>query len=290
MRTHPLFGLIFATFGVLILTPDTMFMRWSEMDGAGMMAWRGLLMGAAFLAVWVALSRGRTRDLTLVLGGAGALAVLSHAVNAILFAAAIAVAPVAVVLFGVATVPIWAALFSRIIMGEPTRRATWITMGLVLTGIGLAVFGEAGGVSVDRSSLTGALMGLGVAASLALTFVLFRKHHHLPVMLCIGCGAMISGLLGFALGGIDAMSQGVFWAIAITGLIILPVSFWALSEASRHTHASNVSLLLLLETVLGPVWVWAGTGEAPTTMMILGGAIVVVSLAGYILVSARQAV
>jgi len=45
--------------------------------------------------------------------------------------------------------------------------------------------------------------------------------------------------------------------------------------------------LLLLETVLGPLWVWLGIGEAPTATMLLGGAIVVTSLALYILLSER---
>jgi drug/metabolite transporter (DMT)-like permease len=52
--------------------------------------------------------------------------------------------------------------------------------------------------------------------------------------------------------------------------------------ASRHTHASNVSLLLLLETVLGPLWVWLGLGERPTPVMLAGGAVVVGSLALYL--------
>ena len=65
--------------------------------------------------------------------------------------------------------------------------------------------------------------------------------------------------------------------------MILPVSFFSLSLASRYTHASNVSLLLLLETVLGPLWVWLGVGEEPTPMMLVGGVIVVGSLAVYLM-------
>ncbi|HKK84489.1 MAG TPA: EamA/RhaT family transporter, partial [Roseovarius sp.] len=73
-----------------------------------------------------------------------------------------------------------------------------------------------------------------------------------------------------------------------TGIIVLPVSFFLLSLASRYTHASNVSLLMLLETVLGPLWVWLGVGEAPTPMMLTGGTIVVVSLGLYILWTGRR--
>ena len=86
-----------------------------------------------------------------------------------------------------------------------------------------------------------------------------------------------------------AMFNGQIWAIFITGAVILPASFFCLSLASRYTHASNVSLLMLLETVLAPIWVWWGVGEAPTTNMIIGGAVVIGSLGAYLMYMRRQA-
>lgn len=84
------------------------------------------------------------------------------------------------------------------------------------------------------------------------------------------------------------MTQGVLPAILLTALVILPLSFFLLSQASRHTAAANVSLLLLLETVLGPLWVWLGTGEAPTWRMLTGGAVVIIALAAFLLHERRR--
>ena len=64
MTRHPLFGLGLAAFGALILTPDTMFMRWSGLEGFVMLAWRGLLMGSLLIAVWFVTARKRRRDNT----------------------------------------------------------------------------------------------------------------------------------------------------------------------------------------------------------------------------------
>lgn len=104
-----------------------------------------------------------------------------------------------------------------------------------------------------------------------------------------GLGALLSGCLGLALTGPAAAFEGAVWAIAVSGALLLPVSFFAISLATRHTHPSNVSLILLLETVLGPAWVWYGIGERPTPQVFFGGAIVVFSLAAYLL-HARHAV
>lgn len=289
MTRHPLFGLALATFGALMLTPDALFMRLSGMGGYQMVGWRGLLMGAVMLALWGLISRHRARDLTLLVSGFGIGIVACQYVNATLFSLAIAHAPVSVVLFAVATVPVFAAVLARLVIGEPTRLATWVTIAAVLSGIALAVFGgKDADVALDRGTLWGALAGLGVAVMLALNFVILRARPELPILLVIGLGAALAGLTGVIVTGPAMMMQGEVWAIVICGILILPVSFFSLSLASRHTHASNVSLLLLLETVLGPLWVWLGTGETPTPMMLAGGVIVVVSLALYLWRTGRR--
>ncbi|SLN57960.1 EamA-like transporter family protein [Roseovarius gaetbuli] len=289
MTRHPLFGLILAVFGALTLTPDALFMRLSEMGGYQMVGWRGLLMGMVMLVLWALTSRTRRRDLAVLASGYGVLILVCQYFNATLFSLGIAHAPVSIVLFSVATVPVFAALFARLIIKEPTRPATWVTIAVVMAGIALAVFGgEGAGVGLDRTALWGALAGLGVAMVLAMNFVILRAQPQIPILLVIGLGALIAGATGATITGSSVMMQGNVWAIAICGLVILPVSFFSLSLASRYTHASNVSLVLLLETVLGPLWVWLGMGEAPTPLMLAGGAVVVVSLAIYLWFTGRR--
>lgn len=58
----------------------------------------------------------------------------------------------------------------------------------------------------------------------------------------------------------------------------------------RYTAPPNVNLLMLLEMVLGPFWVWLGIGERPSPMIIVGAAIVLVTLTSYIIATARAEV
>lgn len=278
------FGLMIATLGALILTPDAMLMRLSGMDGVQMLGWRSSIMGIVLIAAWVVSRVGFWRaDAALIFSGGGIAIALCQGVNGTLFTFGIVGAPVTVVLLGVATVPIFAAIFSWVLMGEPTGRATWVTIGFVLVGITIAIFGTGGG-AWDATALVGALYGLGVAVCLSLSFVLIRKLGDVPILPTVGLGALGAGVVGIVLTGpADMMGEAVLWPIFLTGAVVLPVSFFCLSLASRHTAAANVSLLLLLETVLGPLWVWLAIGEAPTPMMLGGGVIVVGSLAVYLL-------
>lgn len=280
-------GPVVACLGALLLTPDALFMRLSEMGGVQMLSWRAPAMGGIFLIAWALSARDRRTDAGLLVTGAGLTVMAAQFANNVLFPAGIALAPAAVMLLAVATVPVWSAILGRVLYGERTDRATVLTTAVVLAGIGLAVTGG-GPLGLDRSALLGALCGLGVAASLALNFVTLRHNPRLPLLLAMGAGSMIAGTLGIALTGPAAMTDGHVWAILVTGVVILPVSFFALSYASRHTQAATVSLFMLLETVLGPLWVWVGIGEAPTVRMLGGGVIVVVALALYLRHTARR--
>ncbi|MDA7424127.1 DMT family transporter [Thalassococcus lentus] len=286
MPQNSRFGLVLALFGALVLTPDAMFLRWSGMDGFQMLGWRGLCMGVIFTAIWAASSKNHRADIAMLGSGAGLIVIGCQYFNALLFPVGIGGAPVASVLLGIATVPIWAAVLSRVLHGERTSRATWITIGLVTLGIAIAVSDSNEGG--HGSASFGALCGLGVALCLALSFATLRHAPRVPLLLAIGVGALLAGSTGWTVTGPDRMTDGAMWAILVTACFILPVSFFSLSQASRFTSAANVSLLLLLETVLGPVWVWLGTGEAPGPLMLAGGALVVGSLALYLLRMTRS--
>ena len=280
-------GLALALIGALVIVPDTLFMRWSGLGAAQMVAWRGSLQAAVLLGLWLVLSRDRGRDLAALFTPLGMLAALSQATNAALFTTGIAIAPVAVVLFAVATVPLVAAVMGAVFLADRTGRSTIAAALVVLAGIGLSVSGSYGGAG---SPLLGALCGGGVAVTMAGTFTLFRARPDLSVFLTVGMGAALSGLGGLVLAPSLTQTDGYLPAIWVTGLLILPISFTTMNMATRYTVAANVSLILLLETVLGPIVVWIGVGEPVGPRGLIGGAIVVATLAVYLWNERRQAI
>ena len=283
-------GLALAIFGALLLTPDTLFMRLSELDGFSMLVWRGGLSGVAYLLIWLWLSLRVERKMPNIFTVSFGVIILCQMLNATLFSLAIAVAPVAVVLIGVATVPVFAAALSRIILGEPLSALTIATAILVMIGLYISVLGQEGSeIILDKTTLQGAVLGLGVAFSLAMNFTIIRKDKDVPFVLAIALGAFMAAALG------AVCADALYWpplghmaAIALTGIIILPMSFVTLSYAARFVSSSTVSLIMLLETVLGPLWIWWGIGEVPTNSMLIGGAIVVICLTGFLIKEGRR--
>ncbi|MEL7280407.1 MAG: DMT family transporter [Pseudomonadota bacterium] len=287
LKRGPAFGLVLAMLGTVTLTPDAMFMRLSDMSGFQMAAWRGFLMGGVMLLAWAMTSRNRAGDIRQIPTRAGLLIVVCQFFNSMLFCLGIAAAPAAIVLIGIAAVPVFSALLSWVILREATHPLTWIAIVAVLFGIFIAITGK--GAQFDVTSVIGVAFGLGVALVLALNFTVLRAHQRLPILLLIGVGAVLAGINGLIITGPAQMMAGHPWAMVVTGAVVLPLSFYLLSVSARYIHAAIVSLIMLMETVLGPFWVWLAVGEVPTGRMMVGGAIVLTSLATYLVVTRRAA-
>ena len=284
-------GIFLALFGTLILTPDALFMRLSELSGGEMVAWRATQGGSIFFLIgllqfiW---PRGEVKPkvwrksfLTLI---------FVQMANVFCFAYGIFLAPVAIVLIAVATVPVFSIILGYWVLKEVVDFKTWLIVIVVFFGVALSVFGDVNSNDLyNHSTVLGGLCGLVVAFSLACNFVIIRKDKEVAFPLALGTGGIICGVLAFSFwpSAVDISSNSLFY-ISITGLIILPLSFILLSRAARVTPASNVSIIMLLETILGPLWVWAFISESPKFITIIGGAIVILALVYFFSIKRTQ--
>ena len=213
---YPAFGVLLGLFGALVITPDTLFMRLSEMDVWVMMVWRGLQMGGFLLLVWMVYALfnysadKRKADIAALFSRQGITAVGAILFGGVTFVYGVAETSVSIVLFSLACSPLFAALFSTFLLKERTHMATWVTMVVSLVGIALTVWGGDEAVAAPQGSvLVGALCGLSTAAALGLNFVMFRSRSDIPLLLANGFGAFFTGLFGlFVLG---ASAAGIVW-------------------------------------------------------------------------------
>ena len=274
-------GIFLALLGALILTPDTLLMRLSELSGGQMVAWRATQAGSIFFIIGLfpfILSRSGVKPK--IWRKSFVALVFVQMANVFCFAYGIYLAPVAIVLIAVATVPVFSIILGAVVLKEAVDMRTWAIVIIVFFGVTLSVIGDINSYDIfNLSSILGGLCGLVVAFSLACNFVIIRKDKEVAFPLALGTGGILCGLLAFYFwpSASEINLKGMFY-ISVTGLLILPLSFILLSRASRMTPASNVSIIMLLETILGPLWVWTFTNESPKFLTIIGGTIVILAL------------
>jgi len=256
-------------------------MRLSELSGGQMVAWRATQAGSIFFIIGLfpfILSRSGVKPK--IWRKSFVALVFVQMANVFCFAYGIYLAPVAIVLIAVATVPVFSIILGAVVLKEAVDMRTWAIVVIVFLGVTLSVIGDINSYDIfNLSSILGGLCGLVVAFSLACNFVIIRKDKEVAFPLALGTGGILCGLLAFYFwpSASEINLKSMFY-ISITGLLILPLSFILLSRASRMTPASNVSIIMLLETILGPLWVWTFTNERPQFLTIIGGIIVILAL------------
>ncbi len=284
-------GIFLALLGTLILTPDALFMRLSELSGGEMVAWRATQGGSIFFLIGLLQFIWPISEEKPKVWRKSFLALIFvQMANVFCFAYGIFLAPVAIVLIAVATVPVFSIILGYWVLKEVVDFKTWLIVIVVFFGVALSVFGDVNSNDLyNYSTALGGLCGLVVAFSLACNFVIIRKDKEVAFPLALGTGGIICGFLAFSFwpSAVDISSNSLFY-ISITGLIILPLSFILLSRAARMTPASNVSIIMLLETILGPLWVWAFISESPKFITIIGGAIVILALIYFFSIKRKQ--
>ena len=271
-------GLLIALAGAVALSPDTMMIRLIGADVSSMLFWRGALL---FLVLFTFLSwRMGVVQLLRLCRATGWLGVASGAINAVATACFVYGAQTtnaANLLIIVATAPMWAAVFSLVILREPVSRATVLAMLGCLLGI-IIVFYQ--GVAF-QAGIRGELAGLAAAMGLGLNLTIIRKNKQYNMLPVNAIGGLLLALACLPWAQPFALSSEQFSLVILLNVIILPLSFALLFTAPRYLHSAEVGLFILLETILGPLWVWLALSEAPTLSAYIGGAVVIATLVAH---------
>lgn len=276
-------GLLLTALGVLVLSPDALVLRWLAADAMQVLAWRGLLMavGLSLLLAWR--YRGGLPAAARRCGWVGVGCGLCYCVSTIGFVQAITLAGAANTLLILSVAPLIAAALAWLFLGERLALRTLLAILICVAGVLLIVADEAPG-----NSLTGNAWALAAATLLAGNFTLARSRPAVDMSPALLPGALMVSLLGFIFGGHPALGPAQWVGLGFMAGVMLPLAFMLIQLGPRWISATEVGLLLLLEVVLGPLWVWWLLGEVPSRQVLLGGALIFVTLCVHSLLGWRR--
>ena len=267
-------GIAITTLGILLVTPDTIFVRMIIADPMVISFWRGLFSGLVVLML-VSAFQGRAGFLAVF--KTGWLGVLYIAlIGSTTFAVVLAVehTSVANVVFIFAAMPIFALIFSRVLLGEPISRRMVLTMIAVIAGLGIIGYGSQ---SSQIASWKGDLWALYVAAAYALALTVLRMlkgTSMVPAIPIAYIGAAM--LVSVFIDPIPAFSAQ--WPTFVAHGIFIGFATCLLTIGPRYISAAEVALLVFLESVLAPLLIWAIANEHPGKWAINGGLVVIGAL------------
>jgi len=195
---------------------------------------------------------------------------------------------VASTLFILTSTPFLSAIIGWIWIGERPRAITWVAIIAGTFGVALMI---KDGIDLGRN--LGNMLALVSAVMFAVMLVLARKSGKADVLGGTFLGGVFAGILGFSLAlatGKGLAVNGYDLALILfMGAFTIGIGIALVTIGTPFVPAAEVSLLVLIESVLGPVWVWAFLGEAMTQSELTGGAIVLGAVVMLALTSRRKA-
>ena len=247
--------------------------------------WRGLFC-AAFLVGVTALREGRrTPDVFLGMGATGLAMAVCFATASTCFIMALHHTSVANVLIIQSLSPFMAGLLGWAWMGERVEGRTWAAMGVAL--LGSAIMVSRYFYTAAAGSLGGDLLAFTVALSFAAATVLLRRNRGVRMLPAAALAAALASLVASFAARPGSADLGDLLLLALFGSGQLGFGMILFTTGARRIPVAEAALIAVLESVLGPVWVWLAIGENPGLPSLVGGAIVLAALAGHTLADLR---
>ena len=195
------------------------------------------------------------------------------------------IAPTANIIFLSYTAPVYIILLGYWVLGERPLRGDWLTMPIIFAGM-LLFFGDDLSFGAFRGNVLGVLSGL----SMAVMVLSMRRQKAANPGHTILLGNILGALIGlpFAFGEpLTVTSVGI---ILYLGVFQIGLSFILYSFAIKQLEALESTLLLTLEPILSPLWVFLVLGEVPGPLATAGAALVLLAVVLRAVLSARTAV
>ena len=177
---------------------------------------------------------------------------------------------VANVVFIISTQTMFLAIFGFFYLKEKVSLIGSSSIFLAMSGILIMV-----GDSISTGSLFGNLVALVIPINFAIYVMIIRKNSNLdmvPAMLYSGIFSLIYGAI--LAKSFEFTSHDLFMGFLL-GVPQLALGFICITIGSRTTASATVGLLMLMETLCGPLWVWLFLNELPPISVFIGGAVII---------------
>ncbi len=267
-------GSLMAFIAVMFITPDSLFIRLSNVDTWGLVFYRGII---PFITVFLGMLLIYKLNFFKILfnsGNHGLLYIVTFSLTNITFVVSIQNTNVANTLVMIATAPMLSAILGAIFLKEPPDRKTWISIIITFLAI-IYIFFD----SLKLGNFFGDILGFITAVGLAVGAVTIRSAKSKNLVPAAVVGKLF--VATFALFFIESflLVEKDLLIVPLMCILCVAIPFVLVTIAPRFIPAAEVNLFFLLETIIGPIWVWLIIKEQPSIETLQGGVVIIGTIA-----------
>tara|TARA_B100000965_G_C19442694_1_gene691617 strand:- start:2 stop:865 length:864 start_codon:yes stop_codon:yes gene_type:complete len=269
-------GTLLAFTAIMFITPDSLLIRLSNVESWNLIFYRGFI---PFFVVFIGLlivQKSKIFHSIIENGWHGAGYICTFIVTNILFVISIENTNVANTLIMVSLAPMLSALISFIFLKEYPDKKTWIAITITTLAV-IYIFVD----SFEKGDVKGNVYGFICAMGLAAGAVIIRsgKKNANLIPSAMTAKFIIALICLFFIDDLTVIKGNDLLIIPVMCIFCVAIPFVLITLAPRYITAAEVNLFFLLETVLGPFWVWLVIKEQPSMETIIGGAVIILTIA-----------
>ena len=267
-------GSLLAFIAVFLITPDSLLIRLSNIETWGMLFYRGAIPFVVVLIGTLLFYKKNFVKALLGVGYPGIFYIFSFAICNITFLISIQNTNVANTLVMIALAPMLSAILGAIFLKETPDKKTWIAIIVTFVSC-IYIFYD----SLKLGNFYGDFFGLVTAFGLACNANLARYAKKRDLVPSAVVGKLCVAIFAFFfVENFELIGNDIFY-VPLMCVMCVAIPFVLVTIAPRFITAAEVNLFFLLETILGPIWVWLVIKEQPSLETILGGSLIILTIA-----------
>lgn len=266
-------GLGITSLGVFIMSLESLFIKFTTIDSITFSFYLGIFMFISMSVTLLLKQKDVIKDIKNNSFSILILCALLMGSSNIFFISAIKSTTVANVVLIFGTSALFSSFFAYLLYKEKVSINIIIASFFMFIGL-FIIFNDSLGIG----NMLGNIYALLCTNTFSLAFVLLAKYSQISRVGLTALTGIFISIIAFFLTDSISIDINNFLIIAIMGLLITPISRVLIGNGTKYISASEVSLLMIIETIMAPIWVWIFLNEIPAENTFLGGSIIVFTL------------
>ena len=267
-------GSLLAFVAVMFITPDTLFIRLANVDTWSLVFYRGIIPFFTVLIGMLIIYKYEFFKMLFTSGHHGLIYIVTFSITNIAFVVSIQNTNVANTLVMIAMAPMLSAILGAFFLKEMPDSKTWVAIGITFIAA-VYIFYD----SLQLGSIFGDLLGLLCALGLAVGAVTIRSAKNKNLVPAAVVGKLVVAIFAMFFIESYALLDKDLLIVPLMCVMCVAIPFVLVTIAPRFIPAEEVNLFFLLETIIGPFWVWMVIKEQPSLETIQGGIIIILTIA-----------
>ena len=267
-------GSLLAFVAVMFITPDSLFIRLSSIDTWGLVFYRGIIPFFTVFFGMLLIYRLNFFKILMTSGIHGIIYVITFSITNITFVVSIQNTNVANTLVMIATAPMLSAILGSIFLKEPPDKKTLISIIITFLSV-IYIFFD----SLKLGNFYGDILGFITAIGLAVGAVTIRSAKSKNLVPAAVVGKLFVATFALLFVENFALINQDIIIVPLMCILCVAIPFVLVTIAPRFIPAAEVNLFFLLETIIGPIWVWLVIKEQPSVETLLGGVVIIITIA-----------